>query len=118
MYENQSTLTKIHEEYRDDTKANRDKAVHDALMALYAKEDRDLKNLLKPEQIARLRQIALQDAGANALADLEVVKELGITKDQQVKLAALYAEVREQKLQVFAPDVKANSGTPTRLCSN
>ncbi len=111
VYENQSTLTKLHDEHRDDTKANRDKAIHDALMALYAKEDRDLKNLLKPEQIARLRQIALQDAGANALADPEVVKELGITKDQQVKLAALYADVREQQLQVFAPDVKETRNT-------
>ena len=33
VYENQSTLTKLHEEHRDDTKANRDKAIHDALMA-------------------------------------------------------------------------------------
>ncbi len=32
----------------------------------------EVKKLLKPEQIARVRQIILQDAGANALADPDV----------------------------------------------
>ncbi len=115
VYEIQTTLTRVSEQHRDDTKAVRDKAMKEAVMALGAKHADDVKKLLKPEQIARVRQVILQDAGANALADPDVARELELTKDQQTKLAAVYADVREQKLKVFAPDGKANRETDSIL---
>jgi hypothetical protein len=52
-----------------------------------AKEmDKSLRAILKPEQLARLEQIAIQQHGLNALLLPEVVKKLKITDEQQTKI--------------------------------
>ena len=111
----QEGLTEDFQNHPVDTKADRERRQGDFLIGLYIKQDRELEKLLKPEQITRVRQIILQDAGANALADPEVQKDLVITKDQQEKLADLYTDIREQKLKVFAPDGKTNRETDSIL---
>jgi beta-lactamase regulating signal transducer with metallopeptidase domain len=111
----QEGLTEDFQKHPVDTQAERQKRQSELLMGLYVKHDRELEKLLKPDQITRVRQIILQDAGANALADPEVQKDLAITKDQQEKLADLYTDVREQKLKVFAPDGKVNRETDSIL---
>lgn len=56
--------------------------------ALQAKFAPKAKELLTPEQYTRLQQIAWQAAGANALQDAELVKQLGLSADQTAKIAA------------------------------
>jgi Spy/CpxP family protein refolding chaperone len=73
------------------------------MMGLDAKHDLEIKNLLKPEQAERLRQIILQDAGAGSLWDSEVAKGLNITKDQEEKLAALVREVEQKQREILNP---------------
>lgn len=45
--------------------------------------------ILDKTQLTRLRQIAIQQAGPSALKDAGVVKDLGLSKDQQDKIAAI-----------------------------
>lgn len=60
-----------------------------------------LAEVLDAKQVARLDQIALQAAGAQAYADPEVVKTLKLTKDQQDKLASITKEAGEKTRELF-----------------
>ena len=51
-----------------------------------------IAEVLDAKQQARLAQIAIQCASFHALQDAEVVKSLGLTKDQQGKIAAIVDE--------------------------
>jgi Spy/CpxP family protein refolding chaperone len=64
---------------------------------LVAKHAPALKEALKPEQFTRLQQITWQAAGASALTEADVVKELSITKEQQDKIAALIREYGDKQ---------------------
>ncbi len=48
-----------------------------------------VNKILKPEQSARLKQLSIQQQGANALMRPEVAKELGLTKEQEDKLTKI-----------------------------
>jgi len=74
----QAGLTKLFNEGRQTPENSQELA-----KGLNAKYLPEKQNLLKPEQTARLRQIILQDAGAESLMDAEVARQLNITKDQQ-----------------------------------
>jgi Spy/CpxP family protein refolding chaperone len=59
--------------------------------------DKQLAEILKPEQLARLKEIRLQVDGAGALSrNPEVAKALELTDDQKEKLQALQTEAREK----------------------
>ena len=60
-----------------------------------------LAKVLKSEQIARLDQIKLQAAGAAAFRDAEVVKSLGLSKEQQDKLASIERTYRQKTRELF-----------------
>jgi hypothetical protein len=68
---------------------------------LTAKYAPSLKEALKPEQFTRLQQIAWQAAGAAALTEPDLVKELSITKEQQDKLAGLIREYADKQRGLF-----------------
>lgn len=55
-----------------------------------------LKEILEPKQQDRLKQIGWQAAGTAAYSDPEVVKALGISKEQEEKFAAIVKE-RDEK---------------------
>ena len=60
-----------------------------------AEQDKKIGEILKPEQVARLKQIRLQASGAMAIAGDELVKELKITDDQKTKIGTVMQEMRD-----------------------
>ena len=61
--------------------------------------EKKLADILKSEQLARLKQIQLQVSGVAALSTPEVVKALELTDTQQKKLTAISDRVRQQMFQ-------------------
>jgi Spy/CpxP family protein refolding chaperone len=55
-----------------------------------------MNKILKPEQLARLKQLSLQRQGSMALTRPEVAKDLGLTKEQQEKIQEIQASARPQ----------------------
>ena len=55
-----------------------------------------IMGLLTPAQAKRLEQISLQDAGAEALFQPDVIRALGLSRDQQQKLAEIRDEAEEE----------------------
>jgi Spy/CpxP family protein refolding chaperone len=53
--------------------------------------------ILKPEQLKRVKQITLQRRGAQALGDPEVAKTLNLTGEQKDKLKTIQDEVRQAR---------------------
>jgi Spy/CpxP family protein refolding chaperone len=51
--------------------------------------------ILKPEQMKRAKQLALQQQGTRALSNPEVAKALKLTDDQQEKIKDIQAKARE-----------------------
>jgi hypothetical protein len=52
------------------------------------------KEVLKPEQLTRLRQVVLQQEGGFALGEEDVRKELKITQEQQMKFMAIFQDLQ------------------------
>ncbi len=61
-----------------------------------------LKEALTAEQLARLNEIKIQAAGINALSDAAVVKELGLSEEQQKKIADIRAEADKARQEMMA----------------
>jgi Spy/CpxP family protein refolding chaperone len=62
--------------------------------------EKKIAEILKPEQVERLKQIRLQMGGAAALANREVVKALGLSDDQVAKLKAIQDAARAKMQDV------------------
>ncbi len=60
-----------------------------------------LGECLKPEQLARLKQISYQQRGAQALADPEVAKKLNLTDDQKTAIQEIQQESQQEMRSVF-----------------
>lgn len=65
-----------------------------------------LKQALGAEQFNRLRQIAWQVYGSHALTDPDVVKALGLSKEQQERIAKIHEEAVERLKTATAPSDK------------
>jgi Spy/CpxP family protein refolding chaperone len=64
-------------------------------------EQKILTEILKPEQMQRLKEINLQAQGAAALKLPEVIKELAITDEQKEKIGELESQLNEQRRKIF-----------------
>jgi hypothetical protein len=60
--------------------------------------NRAVEEVLKPEQRQRLREISWQLQGPLALTDPEVAKELGLSEEQQIQIAAVKETVHAQMI--------------------
>jgi len=65
------------------------------MQKMNAKYDAEVLAVLTPEQTTRIKQLAVQMAGANYPMGEEGQKALGVTSDQQSKLRALQDKQRE-----------------------
>ena len=65
------------------------------------KEREELAKILKPEQLKRLTEIYIQQAGIAALQDTEVSEKLKITDDQKEKLAKVREENQAAMRDLF-----------------
>lgn len=70
-----------------DSKAFSKRLVEDARA-----EEQVIRSVLKPTQIVRLQQIALQQRGPNAFTDHKVVKELELNEDQKESIRGILQE--------------------------
>jgi hypothetical protein len=61
-----------------------------------------LKEALTAEQLARLNEIKIQAAGVGALSDAAVVKELGLSDEQQKKIADIVSEAAAARRELMA----------------
>ncbi len=89
------------EKVRDDVKMTDEqieklKSLASQLWANPANAVKTLGQILKPQQIERLRQIKLQAAGAAALSIPEVANALGLADEQREKLKTLQGEFRDK----------------------
>ena len=60
-----------------------------------------VSQVLRPEQSARLKQIALQVEGPRTFACPKIAKDLGITEEQQQRMKAIHAEARKEIARLF-----------------
>jgi Spy/CpxP family protein refolding chaperone len=66
-------------------------------------EDKRLRDILKPEQLHRLKQLELQRQGVHLLRNPEVVRELGLSLEQQEKLNSLLDEQLAEMMNQTGP---------------
>jgi Spy/CpxP family protein refolding chaperone len=63
--------------------------------------DKDVKEVLKPEQYTRYQEIKLQSMGLDAFSDPEVAKKLELTDEQKEKLETLTNETRQETMETM-----------------
>jgi hypothetical protein len=57
---------------------------------------------LKPEQLARLKQISYQQRGAQSFSDPEIAKKLNLTDSQKSDIQAINQEAQTQMREIFS----------------
>lgn len=80
-----AAVKKVNEEYREELQ----KAIEEATKAVNAKLAPQVKEALGAQQFKRLQEIRVQALRDQAYADAEVVKALGLKKEQQDKIAEI-----------------------------
>ncbi|MCC6125316.1 MAG: hypothetical protein IT426_10165 [Pirellulales bacterium] len=66
-----------------------------------AKTQKKVEGILLPHQLKRIKEISLQMQGLRALANPEVVKELGLTEEQQAKIKSINEESMKAMQEMF-----------------
>ena len=73
----------------------------DERRTMMEKAQKKLAEILKPEQLQRLKEIQLQAMGPAALGNPQVVKALGITDEQGAKIKTLLDEGQRKRRELF-----------------
>lgn len=92
-----AAVKKVNEAYREEVQ----KAVEEATKSVNAKMAPQVKEALTAEQYKRLQQIRVQALRDGAFTDADVVKALGLKKEQQDKIADLGKEFGEKVRGLF-----------------
>jgi Spy/CpxP family protein refolding chaperone len=120
----QEVTKQIREKHQDEMAALRDMDQDErrekgaALMRTIGEEtDKALGDVLKPEQMKRLKQIALQQRGAQAFTDAKVQEELKLTDDQKDKIKTINEDMRKEMGEIFqgGGDMEENRKKMTTL---
>jgi hypothetical protein len=90
-----------------DSGGDRRERVAQILQRVSADTLTQLKELLKPQQLQRLKQIELQGRGLRAFDDAEIVKILRLTPDQKSKLRSIAERAGRQMSQPLQPGARA-----------
>jgi hypothetical protein len=77
--------------------------------------NKELKDILKPDQQKRFQQIALQTRGAQAFADPEIQAKLGLTDDQKTKIKGIDDEAGNQRRELFQGFANDREGTMAKM---
>ena len=75
--------------------------------AAIEKQLKQLAEILKPDQMERLKQIDLQMQGPAALRNPEVIAALGLTLEQREKLGAIFKETEKRNGKTLQPTITA-----------
>ena len=96
-----------------ETGEEREKKLNEHRKKAHEKLGKLLKEVLKPEQLKRLRGIALQQEGGLALGQDDVRGELKITQEQMKKFMAITQEL-QSKIQLLIKEAQSG-GKPEEL---
>ena len=83
-----------HSSILDDAGPDREKKLNEHRNNAREKLATQVKEILNPEQLKRLRQLTLQQEGSFALGQDDVRKELKITQEQMKKFMAVVQELQ------------------------
>jgi hypothetical protein len=92
--ENRSKLEGLEGEERRTKQAELTKEANEAALKAFG-------DFLKPEQIARLKQVSLQVRGAQSFSDHEVATKLNLTDSQKTDITAIVTESGSQMREIF-----------------
>lgn len=92
-----AAVKKVNEAYREELQ----KAMDEATKAVNSKMAPQVKEALTAEQFKRLQQIRIQALRDGAYTDAEVVKALGLKKEQQDKIADISKVYGEKQRGLF-----------------
>ena len=98
---------------KDETVVEREKKLEEHRKNAREKLAKQLKEVLEPGQLTRLRQVTLQQEGAFALGQDEVRKELKITQEQMMKFMAIMQELHK-KVETLVKEAQAG-GKPEEI---
>ncbi len=105
-------LTKIREQSstprKDGNAADPQARAKEIMKAASDETLKGLADILKPEQLKRLRQIRLQQEGLNALFDPEVIKILKLTDEQRSKIQAVQDNLKKESVTLLKAGPQSN----------
>jgi hypothetical protein len=73
------------------------------LQELNQANEKQLAEILKPEQLKRLKQIAWQQQGGQALAESDVAEALGLSGEQKEKIKTINEDAQKEMRELFQP---------------
>jgi Spy/CpxP family protein refolding chaperone len=97
----ENTRTKMREKFEDIPQDERREKMPAIMKELNDSARKELKDVLKADQLARLDQISLQQRGYTALMDSEVADKLKLTGDQKTKIKEMNDEAGSQIREIF-----------------
>ncbi len=68
--------------------------------------DKKVNSVLRPDQVTRVQELALQRAGMRALGSPEIVAALGLTDEQQAGVQTASDAYSEARQKLFAPGIE------------
>jgi Spy/CpxP family protein refolding chaperone len=89
----QETQTKQRESFQGLQQLSQDER-REKFQALAKDNEKVVKDILKPDQVKRLKQISLQQRGLQAVNDPEVATALNLTEEQKAKVKSMQEENR------------------------
>jgi hypothetical protein len=98
--EQRAKFADIQKEIQEAPEADRPAKRQEVMKKVGEETAKAVKELLKPDQAKRFRQISLQQRGVQAFADAKVQEELKITDDQKTKLADIGKELQDKAREV------------------
>jgi len=75
----------------------------------------ELRGVLQPEQVRRLRQIRMQARGADALASPRLQEALDLTSDQKAKIHEINEDGHEEAREIFRSAGEDRAGAMKKL---
>jgi Spy/CpxP family protein refolding chaperone len=88
-------------ELKDAPQEQRREKFQEIMKAMTAESDKLLKDVLNADQQKRLKQLELQQRGADAFADAEVEKTLALTDAQKDKIKTLREDAGKEMREIF-----------------
>ena len=86
---------------KDASKEERQEKMQELFKTIGTETEKSLKDVLKPEQQKRLKQLELQQRGVDALTDAEVEKALNLTAEQKEKIKTLRDDAGKDMREIF-----------------
>jgi hypothetical protein len=86
---------------KDTPQEDRQAKMQEIMKAMSAENDKVLKDVLNADQQKRLKQLELQQRGADAFTDPEVEKALSMTAEQKEKIKTLNEDSRKEMREIF-----------------